>query len=35
MIFAMILYETLHKEIGLNLEKEEAFFSFGIKARKA
>jgi hypothetical protein len=34
MIFAMILYETLRKEIILNLEKEVAFSSLGISAKK-
>jgi hypothetical protein len=34
MTFARILYETLQRDMGWNLSKEEAFFSFGIKARK-
>ena len=34
MILVMSLYETLHKDMGLNLEKEDGFESFGIRARK-
>ena len=31
---ARILYEALHNEMGLNLSKEEALTSLGIKAKK-
>jgi len=34
MILEMILYETLHREIILNLVKEEGLESLGIKAKK-
>jgi hypothetical protein len=30
----MILYEELQREMGLNLEKEDGFASFGIKVKK-
>ena len=33
-IFERILYEVLHKEIGLNRSSDRGLFSFGIKARK-
>lgn len=33
-ILVKILYEKVHKEIGLNVEKEEVLVSLGTRARK-
>lgn len=33
-IFVIILYDTLHSKIGLNIKNEEGFVSFGMKSRK-
>jgi hypothetical protein len=30
----VILYDALHKYMGLNIEKEERYSSFGIRERK-
>jgi hypothetical protein len=34
MILYIILYDTLQREMGLNIEKDDGFVSFGIKAKK-